>query len=136
MKVLCNINNIFDLKDSSTVERVKKYINYSDGRLNIEKNKEYFVYGIDFRDNSPWYYLCVDYDDEYPKGYPAELFDITDSRLSLYWKLSTVTYPGEVMSSLVFDEWAKDYSFLERLIDGDPAAVSLFAHYRELMDKE
>ena len=53
MKVLCEINNILELDDSSTVERLKKYIRLSDGQLNIKKSKEYCVYGILFRDNSP-----------------------------------------------------------------------------------
>ncbi len=135
MKVLCTINNIFDLKDNSTVERLKKYIRLSDGQLNLEKSKEYCVYGVLFRDNSPWYYLCLD-DDESPSPYPAELFDIVDGRPSLYWRLSTVTYPEGVMSLMVFDEWAKDPSFYENLVEDDPSAIRVFANYRELMNKE
>lgn len=137
MKVLCKINNIFELNDNSTVERLKKYIRLSDGKLYLERDTEYCVYGILFRDNAPWYYLCLDADDEYPTPYPAELFNITDGRLSSYWKLSTITYPdGTVRSSIVFEEWSKDSSFYERLIDDDPAAISLFEKYRELMDRE
>ncbi|UTZ25492.1 hypothetical protein HB761_01275 [Vibrio campbellii] len=137
MKVLCEINNILELDDSSTVERLKKYIRLSDGQLNIEKNKEYCVYGILFRDNSPWFYLCLDEDDEYPTPYPTELFNIVDGRQSSFWRLSYASYPnGVVTSSIVFDEWSKDTSFYERLLDDDPEAIKLFRKYRSLMDKE
>src|SRR5690606_41642911 len=104
MKVVCESNNLLDFNDHFSVERVKKYISLSDGQLNLEKNKDYCVYGIVFRDNSPWYYLCSD-DDQSPTAYPAELFRITDGRLSSYWRVS----PQE--SSLVVGEWAKDRSF-------------------------
>ena len=136
MKVLCTINNIFDLRDSVTVERLKKYIRLSDGQLNLEKDKEYCVYGVLFRDNSPWFYLCLDDDDESPTPYPTELFDITDGRFSSYWRLSTEAYPDGVMSSMVFDEWANDSSFYERLVEGDSSAIEVFANYRELMNEE
>lgn len=137
MKVRCEYNNIFDLDDKSTVERLKKYIRLSDGQLNIEKNKEYFVYGIIFRDNAPWYYLCLDMDDEYPTPYPSDLFSVTDGRLSPCWRLSVIIHSdGSVMSSIIFKEWSKDSSFYERLVDGDPKAIEIFEKYRELINKE
>lgn len=136
MKVLCTINNIYELQDSTAIVRIEKHIHLSDGQLNLEKNEEYCVFGILFRGNSPWYYLCVNDDDRSPTPYPAELFDIVDGRLSSYWKLSTVNYRSGVMSSIVFDEWAKDSSFYERLIDDDPSAIGVFERYRNLINKE
>lgn len=137
MKVFCKTNNIFDLVNTYTIDRLKKYISLSDGQLNLELNTEYVVYGILFRDNAPWYYLCLYEDDEYPSPFPADLFDISDGRLSSYWKLLFVKQrEGEVLSSLVFNEWRKDPSFYERLIDGDPEAVKLFTKYRQLLDHE
>lgn len=137
MKVLCVINNIYQLKEISTVERLKKYIHLSDGQLNLEKNKEYNVYGVFFRDNSPWYYINIDDETLEPTLYPAEVFNITNKNLSSYWQLSSIIYPdGIKVTSLVFDEWAKDSLFYERLIDGDPEALALFKKYKILMDKE
>ena len=136
MKVLCTINNILEIKDVVTLDRMKKYIHLSDGQLDLEINVEYCVYGIIFRDNSPWYYLCLDEDDESPSPYPADLFKVTDDRLSSYWKLSTQAVTNGVMSSMVFDEWANDLSFFERLIDDDPSAIELFKKYQGLMNKE
>jgi len=136
MKVLCTINNIFEIEESVRLERIKKYIHLSDGQLNLEKNVEYCVYGVVFRDNAPWYYLCLDEDDESPTPYPAELFKIIDERLSSYWRISTEDSTSGVMSSIVFDEWANDPSFYERLVDGDPSAIELFKNYQSLMNKE
>ena len=130
MKAVCETNNIFDLSDSSSVERIQKYIHLSDGQLNLEKGKEYCIYGILFRDNSPWYYLCLDEDDESPNPYPSELFRVTDARLSSCWRLS------KEQSCLVFEEWANDSSFYENLVDDDPSAQELFKHYQAIMDNE
>jgi hypothetical protein len=130
MKVVCETNNIFELPDSCAVERINKYILLTDGQLNLEKNKEYCIYGIVFRGNSPWYYLCLDEDDESPTAYPFELFKITDGRFSSYWRLSTKE------SSIVFEEWANDLSFYERLVDGDSSAREQFKSYQSLMDNE
>lgn len=136
MKVFCKINNINDVSSLYDLKRFKKYIHLPDGQLNLIKNSEYFVYGIVFRDNAPWYYLCEDEFDDSPTAYPSELFNIVDDRFSQYWRLSTVNYSDRVLSSLVFKEWAEDPSYFERLVDGDFSAVSLFEKYKELMELE
>lgn len=136
MKVLCEINNIFEIKDTVTLERIKNYIHLSDGQMELDKNVEYCVYGIIFRDNAPWYYLCLDENDESPSPYPASLFKVTDDRLSSYWRLSTQTVTNGIISSMVFEEWANDSSFFERLIDGDPSAIESFKKHQDLINKE
>jgi hypothetical protein len=137
MKVLCRINNLHEIKDNLTLDRLKRYIHLSDGQLNLKTNVEYCVYGILFRDNAPWYYLCVYESDTCPSPYPAELFNVINGRLSSYWRLSTeVSTRGGVTSSLVFEEWANDHSFYEQLIEDDSSAIELFKYYKGLMDKE
>ena len=130
MKVLCTNDNFLELTDPSALERIKKYINLPDGQLNLKRGAAYTVYGLVFRDNAPWYYLCYDEEDTWPKPYPAELFRITDPRLSSCWRLSTER------PEIVFEEWAADRSFYERLLDGDPSAKERFSFYRKLMDQE
>lgn len=138
MKVINKITNLFELPDERVVKRLKKYIFLSDGELNLEVGKEYTVYGIIFRDNSPWYYLCAEKNDEYPTPYAADFFEITDNKLSSYWKLSIDDRnPEEVLSSLVFSEWAQENpSFYERLLDKHPESIELFVKYRKLMEQE
>ena len=137
MKVVCKVNNLHNLSDEKLLERLKKYIHKADGRIDIEIGREYTVYGVIFRDNRPWYYLCSEDSDEYPVPFAAELFSVSDDRLSSYWKLSAVDNgEGRVFSALVFNEWAKYPSFYERLLDGDSEAEALFAKYRQLMNQE
>lgn len=137
MKIVCKVNNLNSFSDEGLLRRLKKYISMPDGEVDLEIGKEYTVYGVVFWDNSPWYYICVEEYDEYPKPFAAEFFNVLDDRLSLHWKLSSVAQgEGEVLSSLVFEEWAKDPSFYERLIEDDPEASAQFGKYRQLIDHE
>ena len=137
MRVICKINNLYSVSDQLLLRRLKKYINMPDGEIGLEVGREYPVYGVVFWDNSPWYYLCSEDYDKYPKPFAAEFFNVLDDKLSSFWKLSAMDQgKGEILSSLVFDEWAKDSTFYERLVEGDPEAVDLFAKYRKEMDKE
>lgn len=137
MKVVCKINNLNSLSDEGILDRLRKYIFMPDGEIDLDIGHEYTVYGVVFWDNSPWYYLCTEDYDEYPKPFAAEFFDVSDHRLSSYWNLvSSNQEDGKVLSSLVFDEWAKDPTFYERLIDDDPEVLQSFRKYRHLIDQE
>lgn len=137
MKVRCIKTNLYDVRIEGAIQRLEKYIHLSDGQLNLELNVDYTVYGIIFRDNSPWYYLCLDEDDEYPKPFAGEFFQVLDTRLSAYWSLSSqLMQNGGIQSQLVFKEWSEDSTFYERLVEGDPKAIELFRKYRSLMDRE
>lgn len=137
MRVVCKLNNLNDISDHKIFGRLKKYILMPGGEIDLEIGREYIVYGVVFWDNSPWYYLCSEDDDEYPKPFASEFFDVSDDCLSVYWRLSSFEHGnGDVLSSLVFDEWARDPSFYERLVDSDQSASELFIKYRKLMDNE
>lgn len=137
MKVVCKTNNLHDILDPHTSARLKHYISRSDGEIDLEIAREYTVYGVEFWDNCPWFYLCTEEDDDYPKPFAAEFFEVIDEHISQYWILNSVpSGERENSTSLVFDEWSKDPSFYERLIDGEPNAVLLFSKYRDLMNSE
>ena len=137
MKVVCKINNLHDILNPYTLTRLKHYISKSDGEIDLDIAREYTVYGIEFWDNCPWFYLCTEVDDEYPKPFAAEFFEVIDEHISQYWRLGS-TPSGERgnSTSLVFEEWSKDPSFYERLIDGDEQAIVTFAKYKKLMNSE
>lgn len=137
MKVVCRINNLNNISDTHILERLKKYIFNPDGEIDLDIGREYKVYGVVFWDNCPWYYICPEDYDEYPKPFSAEFFDVVDDKLSPHWKLSSFSQDEyEASTSLVFDQWAKNPSFYEKLIDGDTETVDLFSKYRNLMDQE
>lgn len=137
MKVLCKANNLSFFNDENLLKRLREYIYMPDGEIDLIVNKEYMVYGVVFRDNSPWYYICVEDYDEYPKPFPAECFEIVDQKISKYWVLSTRCLEmGEVESSLVIKEWADNDSFYELLIEGDPATVKIFEQYKNYLNME
>ncbi|EPM47668.1 hypothetical protein A249_39375 [Pseudomonas syringae pv. actinidiae ICMP 18804] len=137
MKVTCKINNLNDMSDKVVLDVLKAKIFRLDGKIDIDLGSEYVVYGIEFWENSPWYYLCVGIDDEYPKPYAADLFFVSENKLSTYWQLGFCTnYNGSQVASLVFGEWAADRRFYERLIDGEEVEVELFKKYKSLMDDE
>ena len=140
MRVVCKINSLNSLNSLNSQEllgRLKKYINIPGGEIGLAIGKEYTVYGILFRDNSPWYYLCEENHDSYPIPFAAEFFDVVDHKHSRYWyQLVAKKWKDQTLKELVFKEWVSDKSYYERLVDGDAKAVELFKKYRVLMDAE
>lgn len=137
MRVMCKVRNVFEINELHALTHVSKYINKTDGETDLEVGDIYTVYGVEFRDNHPWYYVCVDEDCEYPKPYSSDFFEVVDNRLSSFWFLSSaVGCGGEFYTSLVIEEWAKDRMFYERLIDGDSEVVEVFKVSKSLMEAE
>lgn len=126
MRVECYINNILNIDNEDTLNRIKKYICLSDGQLNLTVKKTYIVYGVVFRDNAPWYYVCVSDDDECPTAYPAELFNVVDDNIPHNWRLSYRNFNGQLFSELVISEWAKDCMFYENLVEGAKKESDIF----------
>lgn len=113
--MICNINNLRDISDKVVLSVVKDKLFRSGGKIDIDLGCGYVVYGVEFWENAPWYYLCVDGDEEYPKPYAADLFFVSGNKLSIYWQLSFCTnFNGAQVASLVFEEWAGDRRFYER----------------------
>lgn len=136
MRIICNFNNIYKLENEDATTRIKKYIRLTDGQVNLVIGNIYNVYGILFRDNAPWYYVCTFSDDTYPSPFPAELFEVLEDELPACWRLSFQNNKGVIKSELVFPEWARDRMYYERLIDGDPQAITIFNKYRKIIDKK
>ncbi|WP_019410649.1 hypothetical protein [Pseudomonas psychrophila] len=137
MKVLCEINNVFKITEPCIFKHILKYIRRSDGETDLDIGKIYTVYGVEFRDNYPWFYLCTEDGSEYPKPYASAFFNVLDSRLSKSWFLNNaMDRSGKFYTSLVIYEWAEDCFFHERLIDGESKPVEIFKNARRVMDAE
>ena len=137
MRVRCKVNNINHVNEYRVQKRLKNYFFYETGEIDLYLNKEYTVYGITFYEGFPKYIICSEESDEYPKPYDPAFFEIVDGRFSSFWRLSFFEYEeNKCSTSIVFEEWANDPMFFEKLLDGEPEEVATFSRYRKLMDEE
>jgi len=85
-------------------------------------------------------YLCDENYPEFrfPKWYPFSFFEVVDSRLSKYWEIGQFDFSEKYgkVAIISFPEWARDATFYERLVDGDPEALKVFEKYKTLIDAE
>ena len=99
--------------------------------------KEFIVYGIVFWDNSPWYYVCDENDDEYPVPKYSGFFETIDDQLSNQFKLChSIDENGKKYSALVFSEWSENKLFYENLVNGNDHEVNIFLKNKKLIDNE
>lgn len=138
MKVKCIKNSISSLEDKSLIELVKKSISIPDesSELDFQIGQEYFVYGITFRDNLPYFYLLDSDSDEYPTPKAAAFFKIVDDRLSRYWALFYSFTPYGPSTDILFREWGKNENFYWDLIEGEDYAIKKFAQMKLKMEIE
>lgn len=97
----------------------------------LEIGKEYFVYGVSFRDgdNAPWYWV-IEEDDEYPKPHLGAFFDVVDGEIPQGWVFTpTSSNAGDV--ALLPKCWASDPCFLEKLYNGESDALACFRQLAE-----
>ena len=93
----------------------------------VTPGRSYAVYAITLHLGGMWYYIINDDDHSWPIWHPAPLFSVTDGRLPASWKYAYHRFDSEDQIPLIsFPEWADDWSFYERLLDGDPVALRVF----------
>ena len=140
MKIRCKFNKLSQIKSFHSAEFLKRFSGLDgDESQWINLEQEYTVYGIIFRDNHPFYYVFDDPDsDEYPVPVSAVFFEITDHRLSKYWRLfyKFNVEREKTESGLFFEEWANDIMFYEKLIDGNTLEVQKMSEYKILIKSE
>ena len=89
---------------------------------------QYVVYAITTFHGHSWYYVFDDDELAYPVWMLAPLFEISEPSLPPDWIIGYVRrdLQEEGFPCISFPEWALDHYFYERLVDGDPSAVSTF----------
>jgi hypothetical protein len=123
MLVRCVENRVSSLTDAVIREHVKQHVHLE--VIGLDVGRCYQVFGVSFRAGVPWYLICEDINDEYPTPYCSSFFELIDGSFGSGWSLTlSRSNVGEV--SILPDEWAKDDRFLEKLVDGEPDAVSYF----------
>lgn len=116
--------------------RLSRFMHDS-ANFNIQVGCEYVVQGIAVWAGHPFYYIYQDVSDNYPVPVYHGLFRVIDEMVSSYWSLAVNDRAEDSQNCyLLFSEWAEDFGLYERLLEGDPAAITLFAKYREKFSKE
>jgi hypothetical protein len=104
-------------------EHVQRYVHLEEVDLVI--GREYLILGVVFRDGHPWFLVCEDESEEYPKPHFAQLFTLVDNRIPPGWSLATEHLNvGPV--AILPEKWAAESNFLEKLVDAEPGAVATF----------
>jgi len=95
--------------------------------------QEYLVLGTFFREGRPWFLICESDREEYPTPYYGAMFDLVDNRVPPGWSLAVGQLNvGSV--ALLPESWAADPRFLERLVDGEPAAIAVLEETRKYLN--
>ena len=131
MLVRCKHTNLQPFEgDPALLARLQRDIHLDE--LPLEVGGVYVVFGVRSTSEGTWYYLCDADNDAWPTPWPAELFEVVDSRPSGLWERrqgarGTIEAPSE---------WVRDPLFYERLVDGRSQEVASFARLREAMALE
>lgn len=133
---MCKYNTFNSIPDKSVIARLKKNINFLDHEVfGLEVGKEYEVFGIIFRDNVPWFYVCEEDSDDYPIPFSADLFDVVINDFPREWQLNYKSIDGIQKCEIVFPEWARDAMFYEKLVEGASNEAEIFNKYKKNLEK-
>ncbi|HYJ87731.1 MAG TPA: hypothetical protein VEW46_16830 [Pyrinomonadaceae bacterium] len=118
--------------------------NYLDPRVGYTSEMEfpltiarkYVVIAIALRQNQVWYYISDDDDLYYPTATPAPLFEVSDRRLSKYWRYAFTPEHEDHLALFAFQEWVVDDYFYDRLTDGKEPEVSIYQKLKTMMTSE
>ena len=97
----------------------------------VARDREYHVYAITVLLGIAWYYVMDEDGNPWPTWVPAPLFEVVDGSFPPSWRIGYFRFsPDDQYPILSFPEWAQDHQFYERLVDGDPVAIEIFARRR------
>lgn len=100
-------------------------------------DRAYTVFALTVFLGSAWYYVLDDDGNDWPTWAPSALFDVLDGAIPSSWIVGYSRASVENQFPLIsFPEWATDATFYERLVDGDPRAVEIFASRRQEIESD
>lgn len=129
MKVKCIFKEIDDFSDPDILKKLNDKKIYG---INLDKNREYNVYGIKLFEGNLYYFIFSDENYCFPDAYLADFFEIIDYRMSHYFKIYYNNGEFEVNSK----EWIEDQSFYEKILDDYPDEIKKYREYKKLIDSE
>lgn len=97
----------------------------------------YIVYAFTVYLSHIWYYIINDDNLSWPVWAPAPLFDVADGRIPSGWKYGYFRFDsGDQYPLVSFPEWADDYAFYERLVEGGAAEREVFERWRRELEQQ
>jgi hypothetical protein len=135
VKVKCTSNSPKDMPRDFPLERIWGE-NTEGRRFPLLVGKEYAVYGVTITLGLVWYYIRDEDFVYYPVWNPSSLFEISDSSLPESWRVGIHNTRGQedVGFILSFPEWVSDKYFYDKLTNRNDEEVSIFNHYRKLLE--
>jgi hypothetical protein len=96
----------------------------------------YVVYAVGVNGPGTWLYVADDAFTDGPRQFPVTLFELEDPTVSRHWVLSLGHDDAEQPDMLAPPEWVRERWFFNRLVDGEPRAVAIFARLKAQLDTE
>ena len=128
IRVRCEANDLESLP-TSVRERLSQSI-WTKGAIDpLQLGHEYDVWALVRWDDGLRVY--IDWGEYWPSPYPIEFFSVIRADIPSGWLVTftAVAERGEI-DCISFPEWCEDRYFYERLLDCDPAAVSIYQSRR------
>jgi hypothetical protein len=127
MRVKCIRNDLDAISGERVRRRLARSIHLDGPDSTLTVGSDYLVQAIERKDGGLWLYLHTVDVVGYPHPYPAEMFEVMDSRVSENWCVRTEDGPdGRTWKRIAFSEWAEDDAFYERLVDDDENALGVY----------
>lgn len=130
MKVKCIANTRASLTSPAALAAYDE--SSTDEQVWLVVGKTYVVFGIAIDRGEPWYFVCEEDDDTYPKPHLNAFFTITDPAIPSDWAVALDGNAGPF--AILPRVWAEDSTFLERLVDEDPEAIARFMELRKQLE--
>ncbi len=107
----------------------------SDTVFPLTRGREYVVYAFTIYLAHIWYFIINDDQLPWPVWAPAPLFEVAEGSIPQGWAYGYFRFANGDQCPLVsFPEWAADYEFYERLVDGGIAEREVFQSWREVLE--
>lgn len=134
MRVKCLINCLSEVRSPQLLQRLSDSIRQETPLFELTIGEIYPVQAMQLWNDGGWrVYLHSIPEVYYPYPFPLEFFAVVDASLPAVWNIKfEESGNGLRFKRLAFAEWAEDEVFYERLIDGDPATVEVYAANRRI----
>jgi len=132
MIIKCVGKSADHLEDRGALSNFRENVHLDE--LNLVIGQHYMVFGVVFRNRFPWYLICEYATDDYPVPHFSGFFELVDDRVPPEWAFR-LGYTNVGEAALLPTYWARDPSYLEKLVDGLPEARTFFESLKRELEE-